>query len=271
MCDCLSLHVKLIVSVSYLIIWFSCRSHQLCGCWTILPCEQTLCGHTGWPTLAHCSTSTSDVTLGPTSEQRRLQSCLRCIIKTGQRNTFFWFWIDVWYSLWTASLSSLIWNILLFSTVSTVSLYSYIIFCLCRYIYGKEMVRNVITIQMEGIQKEEDVGVRTAAVNLLVHIALTQKSEVVPDILVLLENVRTQLLSYKSLWEYESRHYLEVIYFYALFILSLGLLREWNSLIFLIGLPQTLTKTMVSITFQIWEALVLKKVGLGAVLQVQSE
>lgn len=52
------------------------------------------------------------------------------------------------------------------------------------------MVRNVITIQMEGIQKEEDVGVRTAAVNLLVHIALTQKSEVVPDILVLLENVR---------------------------------------------------------------------------------
>lgn len=80
-----------------------------------------------------------------------------------------------------------------------VSLYSYIVFCLCRYIYGKEMVRNVITIQMEGIQKEEDVGVRTAAVNLLVHIALTQKSEVVPDILVLLENVRTQLLSYKSL------------------------------------------------------------------------
>ncbi|XP_050694251.1 tuberin-like isoform X2 [Eriocheir sinensis] len=58
-----------------------------------------------------------------------------------------------------------------------------------RYIYGKEMVRNVITIQMEGIQKEEDVGVRTAAVNLLVHIALTQKSEVVPDILVLLENI----------------------------------------------------------------------------------
>lgn len=56
------------------------------------------------------------------------------------------------------------------------------------------MVRNVITIQMEGIQKEEDVGVRTAAVNLLVHIALTQKSEVVPDILVLLENVRGKLL-----------------------------------------------------------------------------
>ena len=51
------------------------------------------------------------------------------------------------------------------------------------------MVRNVITIQMEGIEKEEDVGVRTAAVNLLVHIALTQKSEVVPDILTLLENV----------------------------------------------------------------------------------
>lgn len=51
----------------------------------------------------------------------------------------------------------------------------------------------MITIQMEGIQKEEDVGVRTAAVNLLVHIALTQKSEVVPDILVLLENVRSEL------------------------------------------------------------------------------
>lgn len=54
-----------------------------------------------------------------------------------------------------------------------------------------EMVRNVITIQMESIEKEEDVGVRTAAVNLLVHIALTQKSEVVPDILNLLESVRT--------------------------------------------------------------------------------
>lgn len=65
---------------------------------------------------------------------------------------------------------------------------------LCRHIYGKEMVRNVITIQMEGIQKEEDVGVRTAAVNLLVHIAVTQKSDVVPDILVLLENVRIELL-----------------------------------------------------------------------------
>ncbi|XP_045114580.1 tuberin-like isoform X4 [Portunus trituberculatus] len=58
-----------------------------------------------------------------------------------------------------------------------------------RSTYGIEMVRNVITIQMEGIEKEEDVGVRTAAVNLLVHIALTQKSEVVPDILNLLENI----------------------------------------------------------------------------------
>ena len=57
--------------------------------------------------------------------------------------------------------------------------------------YGMEMVRYVITIQMESIEKEEDVGVRTAAVNLLVHIALTQKSEVVPDILNLLESVRT--------------------------------------------------------------------------------
>ncbi|KAG0720159.1 Tuberin [Chionoecetes opilio] len=58
-----------------------------------------------------------------------------------------------------------------------------------RYTYGKEVVRNVISIQMEGIEKEEDVGVRTAAVNLLVHIALTQKSEVVPDVLTLLENI----------------------------------------------------------------------------------
>lgn len=58
-----------------------------------------------------------------------------------------------------------------------------------RYTYGKDMVRNVITIQMEGIEKEEDVGVRTAAVNLLVHIALTQKSEEVLDILTLLDHI----------------------------------------------------------------------------------
>lgn len=82
------------------------------------------------------------------------------------------------------------------------------------------MVRNVITIQMEGIQKEEDVGVRTAAVNLLVHIALTQKSEVVPDILVLLENVRSQLMSYKSVSKYESRHYL-VVCIISLFVFQL--------------------------------------------------
>lgn len=53
------------------------------------------------------------------------------------------------------------------------------------------MVRNVITIQMEGIETEQNVGVRTAAVNLLVHIAITQKSSVVPDILNMLEKVST--------------------------------------------------------------------------------
>lgn len=51
------------------------------------------------------------------------------------------------------------------------------------------MVRNVVTIQMEGIEAEQNVGVRTAAVNLLVHIAITQKSCVVPDILHMLEKV----------------------------------------------------------------------------------
>lgn len=60
-----------------------------------------------------------------------------------------------------------------------------------RYLYGTEMVRNVITIQMEGIETEQNVGVRTAAVNLLVHIAITQKSSVVPDILNMLEKVST--------------------------------------------------------------------------------
>ena len=46
-----------------------------------------------------------------------------------------------------------------------------------------------MTIQMEGIESETNVGVRTAAVNLLVHIAMTQKSSVVPDILSMLEKV----------------------------------------------------------------------------------
>ncbi|KAK7072998.1 hypothetical protein SK128_006156, partial [Halocaridina rubra] len=58
-----------------------------------------------------------------------------------------------------------------------------------RYLYGTEMVRNVVTIQMEGIELEKNVGVRTAAVNLLVHIALTQKSSVVPEILSMLEKI----------------------------------------------------------------------------------
>lgn len=58
-----------------------------------------------------------------------------------------------------------------------------------RYLYGTDMVRNVVTIQMEGIEKERNVGVRTAAVNLLVHIAVTQRSSVVPDILSLLEKI----------------------------------------------------------------------------------
>ncbi|XP_047476530.1 tuberin-like isoform X2 [Penaeus chinensis] len=58
-----------------------------------------------------------------------------------------------------------------------------------RYLYGTEMVRNVVTIQMEGIETERNVGVRTAAVNLLVHIAITQKSSVVPDILNMLEKI----------------------------------------------------------------------------------
>ncbi|KAK8725684.1 hypothetical protein OTU49_010691, partial [Cherax quadricarinatus] len=55
--------------------------------------------------------------------------------------------------------------------------------------YGTEMVRNVIAIQMVGIEAEQDVGVRTAAVNLLVHIAMTQNSVVVPDILTMLEKI----------------------------------------------------------------------------------
>lgn len=46
-----------------------------------------------------------------------------------------------------------------------------------------------MTIQMEGIETEQDVGVRTAAVNLLVHIVMTQKSLVVPDLLNMLEKV----------------------------------------------------------------------------------
>lgn len=46
-----------------------------------------------------------------------------------------------------------------------------------------------MTIQMEGIETEQDVGVRTAAVNLLVHIVMTQKSLVVPDLLSMLEKV----------------------------------------------------------------------------------
>ncbi|XP_071526636.1 tuberin-like [Panulirus ornatus] len=58
-----------------------------------------------------------------------------------------------------------------------------------RHTYGTEMVRNVITLQMEGIEAEQNVGVRTAAVNLLVHIAITQKSFVVPDILRMLEKI----------------------------------------------------------------------------------
>ncbi|XP_069978306.1 tuberin isoform X7 [Penaeus vannamei] len=58
-----------------------------------------------------------------------------------------------------------------------------------RYLYGTDMVRNVVTIQMEGIETERNVGVRTAAVNLLVHIAITQKSSVVPDILNMLEKI----------------------------------------------------------------------------------
>nr|XP_045602485.1 tuberin-like [Procambarus clarkii] len=58
-----------------------------------------------------------------------------------------------------------------------------------RHMHGAEMIRNVICIQMEGIEAERDVGVRTAAVNLLVHIALTQRSYVVPDILNLLEKI----------------------------------------------------------------------------------
>lgn len=57
------------------------------------------------------------------------------------------------------------------------------------------MVRNVVTIQMEGIETERNVGVRTAAVNLLVHIAITQKSSVVPDILNMLEKVRTSFMT----------------------------------------------------------------------------
>lgn len=51
------------------------------------------------------------------------------------------------------------------------------------------MVRNVVTIQLEGIEKESNVGVRTAAVNLLVHIAYTQNSFVVSDVLNMLEKV----------------------------------------------------------------------------------
>lgn len=58
-----------------------------------------------------------------------------------------------------------------------------------RHMYGTEMVRNVIAIQMVGIEAEQDVGVRTAAVNLLVHIAMTQNSVVVPDILTMLEKI----------------------------------------------------------------------------------
>ncbi|XP_042230186.1 tuberin-like isoform X2 [Homarus americanus] len=58
-----------------------------------------------------------------------------------------------------------------------------------RHIYGTEMIRSVVTIQMDGIEAECDVGVRTAAVNLLVHIALTQKSSVVTDLLGMLEKV----------------------------------------------------------------------------------
>ncbi|KAK4309742.1 hypothetical protein Pmani_018669 [Petrolisthes manimaculis] len=58
-----------------------------------------------------------------------------------------------------------------------------------RHTYGTEMVRNVVTIQMEGIETEQNVGVRTAAVNLLVHIIMTQKSLVVPDLLSMLEKI----------------------------------------------------------------------------------
>lgn len=57
------------------------------------------------------------------------------------------------------------------------------------------MVRNVVTIQMEGIEAERNVGVRTAAVNLLVHIAITQKSSVVPDILNMLEKVSISFIT----------------------------------------------------------------------------
>lgn len=44
--------------------------------------------------------------------------------------------------------------------------------------------------QLEGVEKETDVGVRTAAVNLLIRIAVTQKSDIVLDILGELEKVQ---------------------------------------------------------------------------------
>lgn len=68
------------------------------------------------------------------------------------------------------------------------------------------MVRNVVTIQMEGIETEQDVGVRTAAVNLLVHIVMTQKSLVVPDLLSMLEKVIliSLLISHKFMSVYQN-------------------------------------------------------------------
>ncbi|XP_071526616.1 tuberin-like isoform X3 [Panulirus ornatus] len=60
-----------------------------------------------------------------------------------------------------------------------------------RHMYGRDIVKTVVLIHLEGVEKETDVRVRTAVVNLLIQIADTQESEIVLDVLSILEKVVT--------------------------------------------------------------------------------
>ncbi|KAG7164375.1 Tuberin-like, partial [Homarus americanus] len=56
-------------------------------------------------------------------------------------------------------------------------------------VYGTELIREVIVPQLNGVEKETEVKVRTAAVKFLCQISVTHKSDIILDVLNILEKV----------------------------------------------------------------------------------